>query len=370
MNIVTKLVPVLITGLVITACSSGSSGSSTKPNSESAAPKTNMPESKKDNSKITEPQMDNSKANKSQEIAPQNSEPAVPETRISESKKDNSKIIEPQMGNAKPKEIIPQVSIPNQEGLNENVKFPEKSNAEILKELGIKDISQGELSVADTILDIRLDDHDKVSIVLLNDEINRKDLKVTNSIPNQDIRTLKDASGKLLGYYGYMQLSQVREDANNNSDNIALNEYYLLSMNDAEKIRPAKSIEYKGNMFYGYKDSNEKLVANVQAAYNDSTKKLSMEIFGDDGAYWKLGEARGRNRLLANKVQGAGVGADGTISNANLYSKIDSDPTKLTPDANFSGSIFGKNGEVLAGSAISEKWRGVIGATATEKISK
>ncbi|WP_018652191.1 hypothetical protein [Actinobacillus capsulatus] len=358
MNIATKLMTTLVASLVITACSGGSSGSSAQPNTE-PTPKTNIPAPKAEQPKKEEaPQADSPKVEEPKSIAPLMGSPKVEKQKENNLQEKSPKVDEPQV-------MDPKLGSPQKDA--QKLEEPKnKSNAEILKELGIKDISEGELSVADTLLDIRLDDHEKVSIVILNNEINRKDLKVTNSIPNQDIMTLKDSSGKLLGYYGYMQLSQVREDANTSKNEINLNEHYLLSMNDAEKIRPAKSIEYTGNMFYGYKDSNEKLVANVQAAYNDSTKMLSMEVFGNSDHYWKLGET-GRTKLPINRVQGATVDSDGTILNANLYTKIDSDSTKLTPDANFSGSIFGKNGEVLAGSAVSEKWRGVIGATATEK---
>ncbi|EFM99831.1 transferrin-binding protein-like solute binding protein [Actinobacillus pleuropneumoniae] len=364
MNIATKLIAGLVAGLVLTACSGGgSSGSSSKPNSE-LTPKVDMSAPKAEQPKKEEvPQADNSKAEEPKEMAPQVDSPKAEEPKNMAPQMGNPKLNDPQV--MAPKMDNPQKDAPKGEELSKD-----KSNAEILKELGVKDINSGIINNADVVLNLKIDEKDHITVVLDKDKINRNHLKVTNTISAQDIKTLKDSSGKLLGYYGYMQLNQVRQDENYSDEKVSLNEYYLLSMNDADKIRPTKSISYKGDMFYSYKDvGNQKLKASVEASYDDATKKVSMKVFGENNDYWKLGEF-GRTNLLENQVTGAKVGEDGTIINGTLYSKIDNFPLKLTPDANFSGGIFGKNGEVLAGSAISEKWQGVIGATATTKEDK
>ncbi|WGE78947.1 transferrin-binding protein-like solute binding protein [Actinobacillus equuli] len=342
-------------------------------NSKVEQPKEAIPQA--DNSKVEQPkeavpQADNSKVEQPKEAVPQVDNSKVEQPKEAIPQADNSKVeqpkeVVPQVDHSnmeQPKEVAPKVNTSNLEEPNKN-----KSNVEILKELGIRDTS-GLVSNADVVLNLEIDDKDQIKIILDKNEINRNSLKVTNTIPIQEIKTLKDSSGKLLGYYGYMQLSQAKQDERYSMDSVHLASHYLLAMNEEEKVRPTKSIEYRGNMLYGYiNGDSRKLVADVQAKYDDLNKKLSMEIFGNGEDYWKLGTI-GRNKLASNKVNGVSVAADGSIANANLYSKTN-DPLKLTPDANFSGGLFGKNGEVLAGKAESIKgeWQGVIGATATEE---
>lgn len=343
MNIVTKLTATLVASLVITACSSGSSGSATKSNDQKA--KTDIPAPKVERSKEAAPQMDNSKVGQPKEVV----------QKVANSAAD------------KPKEVISQsqVDLSQKDALKPEELNKNKSNTDILKELEVKDIKTGIISRPDIVLSLALDGKENVQIILSESDITRNSLKITNTIPTQEIKTLKDASNKLLGYYGHMKFSQVKQDERYGTDSAHLYSHYLLSMNEEEKVRPITSIIYKGNMLYSYNDDSQMLQATVQATYRDEAKTLSMEVFGDRGDYWKLGEA-GRYRLESRKLKEVSVSEDGTIVNAMLYSKIDGSPLKLAPDANFSGGIFGKNGEVLAGSAISEKWQGVIGATATE----
>lgn len=367
MNIATKLIAGLVAGLVLTACSGGgSSGSSSKPNSE-LTPKVDMSAPKAEQPKKEEvPQADNSKAEEPKEMAPQVDSP----------KAEEPKNMAPQMGNPKlndPQVIAPKMDNPQKDAPKGEELSKDKSNAEILKELGVKDINSGIINNADVVLNLKIDEKDQIKIVLDKSEINRDSLKVTNAIPTQDIKTLKDSSGKLLGYYGYMQLSQVRQDESYSTDSLNLSNYYLLSMNEQEKTRPSKSLTYKGTMIYGYSSvANNKLEAEVKAQYDHSSKKLSMQVFGQDNEHWRLAEASGINnvKLPASKLRDVIVSDKGDI-NGLLYLE-DSTPSKFTPNANFSGGFFGKNGEVLAGKAESIKgeWQGVIGATATTKEDK
>lgn len=362
MNIATKLMASLVASVVLSACSGGSSSSSAQPNTE-PTPKTNMPAPKAEQPKKEEgPQADSPKVEEPKEMAPQVGNPKVEEP----------KEMVPQIGNPKsndPQVMIPKMDMPQKDDLKREDLNKDKSNAEILQELGIRDIKTGTLGISDAILTVKLDEQQNVRLALIDDELHRQNLKITNAIADQDIRTLKDTSGKLLGYYGYAQLNQVVHnsyDPNNPNHTVQFEGHYLLSMNDQERVQPTNSIKYNSNMLYSYTDAgSQKLVAEVEANYDHSTKMLSMQVFGKDGQYWKLGQAINNNRLPENRIDGAKVDKDGTVLNARLYSKTD-DPLKLVPDANFSGGIFGKNGEVLAGKAesINNSWQGVIGATA------
>ncbi len=363
MNIATKLMASLVASVVLTACSGGSSSSPAQPNTE-PTPKTNMLAPKAEQPKKEEaPQADSPKVEEPKSIAPLMGSPKVEKQKENSLQEKSPKADEPQV-------MDPKLGAPQKD--DQKLEEPKnKSNAEILKELGVRDTS-GLVSNADVVLNLEIDEKDQIKIVLDKSEINRDSLKVTNVIPTQDIKTLKDSSGKLLGYYGYMQLSQVRQDEPYNTDNLNLSNYYLLSMNEQEKTRPSKSLTYKGTMIYGYSSvANNKLEAEVQAQYDHSDKKLSMQIFGQDKEHWRLAEASGSNvKLSLNQFSKATVSENGDI-NGRLYLEENSS-SKFIPDANFSGGFFGKNGEVLAGKAegINNNWQGVIGATATKEDKK
>ncbi|WGE35740.1 transferrin-binding protein-like solute binding protein [Actinobacillus genomosp. 1] len=361
MNIATKLMASLVASVVLTACSGGSSSSSAQPKTE-PTPKTNMPAPKAEQPKKEEgPQADSPKVEEPKERAPQVGNPKVEEP----------KEMVPQIGNPKsndPQVMIPKMDMPQKDDLKREDLNKDKSNAEILHELRIEDIKVGIITRPDVVLNLVLDEKENIQIRLNESDIERHNLKITNTIPTQDIKTLKDSSGKLLGYYGYMQLNQVRQDENYSLDSVNLDNHYLLSMNEADKKQPTTSLVYKGSMFYGADSKSE---AEVNAQYDNSNKKLFMEVI-DSNNYWKLGEFLGSNKLPKDRISGVVVNQDGTIENARLYAQVDGEPLKFIPDANFSGGLFGKNGEVLAGKAegINNNWQGVIGATATEANKK
>nr|AEC12212.1 outer membrane lipoprotein A [Actinobacillus pleuropneumoniae serovar 13 str. N273] len=364
MNIATKLIAGLVAGLGLTACSGGgSSGSSSKPNSkptpkvDMSAPKAahikkeevpppHSPKTETPNSlfflMIDNPKVEKQKENNLQEKSPKADEPQVMDPKLGAPQKDDQKLEEPK----------------------------NKSNAEILKELGIKDfLYNHQILPAKFPLSYIYRQAPLYLLIIHSSKLERKNKK-NNYKKNQNNRTSIDGTGKLFGHYGYIQLNRRREGERYGIIKEDVVKHNLLSMEKSTKTAPNKSIEYRGKMLYGYKNvDNRNLVADVQASYNHSDKKLSMEIFGDHGDYWKLG-AIGNNRLPKDMVTGVVVDKDGTISNAGLYSKIDNTPGKLTPDATFSGGIFGKNGDVLAGSADGNFWQGVIGATATEANKK
>ncbi|WGE91057.1 transferrin-binding protein-like solute binding protein [Actinobacillus genomosp. 1] len=362
MNIATKLIAGLVAGLVLTACSGGgSSDSSPKPNSEST-PKVDMSAPKAEQPKKEEaPQADSQKEKEPKSMAPLMGSPKVEKQKDNNLQEKSPKADEPQV-------IDPKLGAPQKD--DQKLEEPKnKSNAEILKELGVKDIKTGIITRPDVILNLTLDEQENIQIRLSESDIVRNDLKITNTIPNQDIRTLKDSTGRLLGYYGYMQLNQVREGERYGINNVDLVGHYLLSMDESTKTIPDKSMKYIGNMLYSYNVDSQNLVADVQASYSHTDKKLSMDIFGKDGEHWRLADTSRTNvKLPLNQLHNTAVSENGDIS-GRLYLE-DSSSSKFVPDANFSGSLFGKNGEVLAGNAISDKWQGVIGATATKEDKK
>ena len=362
MNIATKLMASLVASVVLTACSGGSSSSPAQPNTE-PTPKTNMPAPKAEQPKKEEaPQADSPKAEEPKSIAPLMMEnPKVEKQKENNLQEKSPKADEPQV-------MDPKLGSPQKD--DQKLGEPKnKSNAEILKELGIKDIKTGIITRPDVILNLTLDEQENIQIRLSESDIVRNDLKITNTIPNQDIRTLKDSTGRLLGYYGYMQLNQVREGERYGINNVDLVGHYLLSMDESTKTIPDKSMKYIGNMLYSYNVDSQNLVADVQASYSHTDKKLSMDIFGKDGEHWRLADTSRTNvKLPLNQLHNTAVSETGDIS-GRLYLE-DSSSSKFVPDANFSGSLFGKNGEVLAGNAISDKWQGVIGATATKEDKK
>ncbi|WGE89082.1 transferrin-binding protein-like solute binding protein [Actinobacillus arthritidis] len=351
MKTITKLVPMIMVCLITVACGSGGSSGTSKQST-----------------------IDTGKPNKMNTSTPKSTKQAETRPKDVETKKESiKKEVTPSIMDSVKKDLHTDDLSPITQPLN-NKRIEEnnihQSNEDILKGLEVKDINSGIITISDVVLNLKLDDNKNVKISLLNEDPNRNNLLIANRISNSEIKTLNDSTGKLLGYYGYMQLNQVKQGEREGIDSRNLNDHYLLSMNDNEKRRPANSLVYKGNMFYQYTEgSNEKLEASVSAKYNHADKKLSMDISGKGDDYWQLGNT-GSTKLLTSKVNGASVDQDGTILNAKLYSKVEGDLSKLTPDANFSGGLFGKNGEVLAGSAISPKWHGVIGAKATETNHK
>ena len=362
MNIATKLMASLVASVVLSACSGGSSSSSAQPNTE-PTPKTNMPAPKAEQPKKEEgPQADSPKVEEPKSIAPLMME----NPKVEKQKENNLQEKSPEAD--EPQVMDPKLGSPQKD--DQKLGEPKnKSNAEILKELGIKDIKTGIITRPDVILNLTLDEQENIQIRLSESDIVRNDLKITNTIPNQDIRTLKDSTGRLLGYYGYMQLNQVREGERYGINNVDLVGHYLLSMDESTKTIPDKSMKYIGNMLYSYNVDSQNLVADVQASYSHTDKKLSMDIFGKDGEHWRLADTSRTNvKLPLNQLHNTAVSENGDIS-GRLYLE-DSSSSKFVPDANFSGSLFGKNGEVLAGNAISDKWQGVIGATATKEDKK
>ncbi|WGE31622.1 hypothetical protein NYR60_07085 [Actinobacillus genomosp. 2] len=183
--------------------------------------------------------------------------------------------------------------------------------------------------------------------------------KFTNTLKPYETHILKDSQGKLLGYYGHARLNQVHQSIRNEDryvskeeHNLPFQSYPLLAMDEGMKKLPdtTGSLSYKGKMIYSYDKGgdNAKFDAIVNATYNGSNKMLSMKIDGDkDTSYNNVPQWTFRGQ----------VNSDGSVAGHLINDK--------KHDANFSGGIYGSNGDVLSGSVSQREglWKGVIGAT-------
>lgn len=175
-----------------------------------------------------------------------------------------------------------------------------------------------------------------------------------------ELSTLHDKEGRLLGYYGFAMLSKTVPNPYYPDENLAEYRYLdLLEIDDTQKVQPNKTMNYEGKFYYHYTSTPvEAKEGNAKAHYRGNDKRISLELFGENGEHWELKE---NARTFTVPVQ-----ADGSVSGRLFSGK--------QPNGEFHGAIYGKNGEVFAGKAEYEdynqpnnSWKGVIGTTAKEK---
>lgn len=175
-----------------------------------------------------------------------------------------------------------------------------------------------------------------------------------------ELSTLNDKEGRLLGYYGFAMLSKTVPNPYYPDENLAEYRYLdLLEIDDTQKVQPNKTMNYEGKFYYHYTSTPvEAKEGNAKAHYRGNDKRISLELFGENGEHWELKE---NARTFTVPVQ-----ADGSVSGRLFSGK--------QPNGEFHGAIYGKNGEVFAGKAEYEdynqpnnSWKGVIGTTAKEK---
>ncbi|UOP04775.2 hypothetical protein [Conchiformibius kuhniae] len=212
---------------------------------------------------------------------------------------------------------------------------------------------------------------------------NGKEISIALLKPNEQfigkpaIHTLRDAEGRLLGYYGHATANHINRDPytgeiTGNSPQA----YYVQHMDERSLTRPAAAhdIRYSGKMYFRYPDNSPLATqtASVQATYHGSDKTLSMELIADrhSANRWYLFDQRdkyaqdGSRRQRSDRVA---VDADGRVSGHLLFDE-NGTREKLIPNGHFIGGFYGKNGGVLSGRAVNEgghgeKWEGVLGAT-------
>lgn len=210
-------------------------------------------------------------------------------------------------------------------------------------------------------LELNYENRHWISLKLENDKITMSPLSAEIAINNAkpELQALMGKDGRLLGYYGYAQLSKTVPNPYYPDENSA--EYAqlsLLAMDESQKIQPQQNLHYVGNFYYHYLNSpTQALSGRVSAYYNNDDKRLSMELFGEDNDYWELKESR--------KAASVNVAPDGTIF-GRLW-------RNNQPAGEFDGAIYGKNGEILAGKAEyqdslypNNSWKGVVGAKSKE----
>lgn len=177
----------------------------------------------------------------------------------------------------------------------------------------------------------------------------------------QQIHTLRDSDGQLVGYYGYAALSKTKPSQYHPEENVA--EYKYMALREArEEARSVPNVDmtYRGKMYYALDSAPQQaLEADVSANYRNASKSISIEIAGQsDRSGW---------HLTTNTPQS--VSENGSIF-TQLYTRENG---KLVKAGQFDGGLYGKNGEILLGEAKHEdstkqenNWKGAVGATATK----
>lgn len=182
-------------------------------------------------------------------------------------------------------------------------------------------------------------------------------LSKKGEISSQQLHGLFDHQGRLLGYYGNVSMTNIKEDEYRPDEKIA--EHYtfpMLEMDVSQKIRPTHDINYEGTFYYTYKDTPiNRFEGRVAAQYREQDKRLSMELFGEKNEYWEL------------KENGRKVGVN-VAENGDVVGRV---YDKNLPNATFNGAIYGQNGEVFSGTLEYDdythpqnSWKGVVGAKA------
>lgn len=327
----------VISMLILAACSGGGSGNSgASPTNVSLENKADQPIKAQPSNKPVQPiasQSDNK---------PVEDKPVQPLAPQSDKKPAEDKPVQPvapQFDN-KPIEDKPAVTeeLPPKATFDNNKIF-----AEFNQKGGVYDTNEW--------ISLKFDD-DKVRMLPIAANIH------LNNAP--ELSTLNDKEGRLLGYYGFAMLSKTVPNPYYPDENLAEYRYLdLLEIDDTQKVQPNKTMNYEGKFYYHYTSTPvEAKEGNAKAHYRGNDKRISLELFGENGEHWELKE---NARTFTVPVQ-----SDGSVSGRLFSGK--------QPNGEFYGAIYGKNGEVFAGKAEYEdynqpnnSWKGVIGTTAKEK---
>ncbi|MEG9500243.1 hypothetical protein V6W73_10880, partial [Mannheimia sp. HC-2023] len=175
---------------------------------------------------------------------------------------------------------------------------------------------------------------------------------------DQEVKALLDNSGQLLGYFGYTSFSHTEPNINNPGDE-SVTHYSLpmLEMDKAQMMRPLNNINYVGSFYYVYdNEAVTALTGRVSGNYSAKEKRLFLNLFGQHNESWELKE-NGLKRGVEVK------------ENGEIFGQLYDDKRK--PNATFDGGIYGKNGEIVAGTLEYEdhtreksSWKGVLEAKA------
>lgn len=310
----------VISMLILAACSSGGSGNSgASPTNVSLENKADQPINAQPSNKPVQPVAPQSDNKPVQPVAPQFDNKPVADKPV-----ENKPVVT--------EEFPPKATFDNN-----------KIFAEFNQKGGVYDTNEW--------ISLKFDD-DKVHMLPIAANIH------LNNAP--ELSTLHDKEGRLLGYYGFAMLSKTVPNPYYPDENLAEYRYLdLLEIDDTQKVQPNKTMNYEGKFYYHYTSTPvEAKEGNAKAHYRGNDKRISLELFGENGEHWELKE---NARTFTVPVQ-----ADGSVSGRLFSGK--------QPNGEFHGAIYGKNGEVFAGKAEYEdynqpnnSWKGVIGTTAKEK---
>ncbi|WP_107854945.1 hypothetical protein [Neisseria weaveri] len=269
-----------------------------------------------------------------------------------EEKKDNQaqapKLVVPmaELESSKPALEKPKVAAP------EAPTLPKFTDEQALKQLSFHDVSNGVFGGG--LINLALSGQDK--------KINLQVLEPYYLV-NEKVETLRDQAGNLVGYYGYVRVSEQKEDLLREEKRTDLRGLYIHDVVDGLQKQPVGvgQIAYKGKMLYEYAEQPNLLEADVSAIYYADTKRVSMDIHDRAGGKWDL-----RKDRWSRKHELVGVEDTGAVSGYLFFHDKENNTPKY--NGNFTGGFYGENGSVLTGHATFENnkggWKGVIGAVA------
>lgn len=189
-------------------------------------------------------------------------------------------------------------------------------------------------------------------------------VQAKDSFLGKQIDTLRDSTGKLIGYYGYAALNLPQKNDYDGSYDSAQTEYHHLQHADSSLMqRPVSDgeISYRGNMYYHYTSHPaEFLQADVSATYHGRDKTMSMMMHDQSGGMWTLHQDRS-----PRSSERVAVDERGSVGGHLFFHAQNGGRPML--NGHFSGGFYGANGSVLTGRAAHEgsnAWHGVVGATA------
>lgn len=167
-------------------------------------------------------------------------------------------------------------------------------------------------------------------------------------VSDQNIKTLRDSDGKLVGYVGYLSGTQTEDDPNRPDDPIVTRKAFgLLGVDEKQLVLPSASYTYEGEMHYFYDTQANIYTAGVSANYFTDSKKVEMTISGRDADY---------SRLWTLSTQAT---PEGKVAGILIEDRQRS--------GEFDGGFYGKDGKFLVGKTQFEdtnnkdgSWKGVI----------
>ncbi|MGY0162192.1 hypothetical protein [Edwardsiella tarda] len=159
------------------------------------------------------------------------------------------------------------------------------------------------------------------------------DEKDSRAITGQRVLTLRDADGKLAGYYGYVHTYTHRETAQNEDDQDQTTTSLVYAVNASDRRRPETQADYVGTLFYNHFDIPRE--AAIRLHYQDN--KITGAIKG-------TGLASDIDYVIRDDGDNT-VSDEGTFG-ARLH-RVNAQRNAV--NGHIVGGFYGKEGEVAAG---------------------